>query len=40
MLFHIIRPLGDKECNITLRNVKMVVEPTVFANVGLWSKLE
>lgn len=40
MLFHINKPSGDKECSIELRDVRLIVEPTVFANVGLWSRLE
>ena len=40
MLFHIQKPSSDKECHIILRNVKMIVEHTVFVNVGLWSRLE
>ncbi|CAD8061213.1 unnamed protein product [Paramecium primaurelia] len=40
MLFHIQKPSSDKECHIILRNVRMIVEPTVFVNVGLWSRLE
>lgn len=40
MLFHINKPSSDKECNIRLKNVRLIVEPTVFANVGLWSRLE
>ncbi|CAD8067129.1 unnamed protein product [Paramecium primaurelia] len=40
MLFHIQKPSSNKECQIVLRNIKMIVEPTVFINVGLWSRLE
>jgi vacuolar protein sorting-associated protein 13A/C len=40
MLFHINKPSSDKECYIALKNVRMIVEPTIFFNVGLWSRLE
>ncbi|CAK86161.1 unnamed protein product (macronuclear) [Paramecium tetraurelia] len=40
MIFHIQKPSADKRCHINLNDVRMIVEPTVFTNVGLWSRLE
>lgn len=40
LLFKIIRPIGDKNIYIYLKDVKMIVQLSVFANIGLWSLLD